>query len=170
MVIWKDRRVSIEIASLSEIARPTSRLCTSLKSCYLRFRYEDFVKRLDKAERALDRREERLRQVYDSVENNLELIGAIGIEDRLQVEILLNFFCRAIDTSNYLVPCGLFQPSLSLLIEQSPRNKSSLVLQNYFQNPQITIYNDDQNGKYKEKSLKPQAWWLGCRDQIVRLK
>jgi magnesium-transporting ATPase (P-type) len=50
------------------------------------------VKRLDKAERALDRREERLRQVYDSVENNLELIGAIGIEDRLQVEILLNIF------------------------------------------------------------------------------
>ena len=51
------------------------------------FRYEEFVKRLDKAEKALDRREERLRQVYDSIENNLELIGAIGIEDRLQVRI-----------------------------------------------------------------------------------
>jgi hypothetical protein len=67
-----------------------------LKGCYLRFRYEDFVKRLDKAERALDRREERLRQVYDSVENNLELIGAIGIEDRLQVETLLNFFAESL--------------------------------------------------------------------------
>ena len=44
------------------------------------------MKRLGKAEKALDRREEKLRQVYESIENNLELIGAIGIEDRLQVQ------------------------------------------------------------------------------------
>jgi hypothetical protein len=53
------------------------------------FRYLDFAKRLDKAEKSLDRREERLRQVYESVEVNLQLIGAIGIEDRLQVSYLL---------------------------------------------------------------------------------
>jgi len=43
------------------------------------------VKRLKKAESALDRREERLRQVFEIAESNMELIGAIGIEDRLQV-------------------------------------------------------------------------------------
>ncbi len=33
VVIWKDRRVSIEIAWLSKIAIPTSRLCTNLYRC-----------------------------------------------------------------------------------------------------------------------------------------
>ena len=46
--------------------------------------YEKFAKALSKAKNSLEDRDAKLRKVYEDLESNLELIGAIGIEDRLQ--------------------------------------------------------------------------------------
>ena len=97
----------------------------------------------------MDRREERLRQVYESVENNLQLIGAIGIEDRLQVNIMLQtsgcckehsvltpvllstfFTC---DSSVYLYPLIAVSACVSLCIfvaQCGVRMKSQILTEN----------------------------------------
>ena len=49
--------------------------------------YESFKRKFEQASQALDRREQRIKQVYAEVEDNLELIGAIGIEDKLQENV-----------------------------------------------------------------------------------
>ena len=49
--------------------------------------YALFKQQFEKASQALDRREQRIKQVYDEVEDNLELLGAIGIEDKLQENV-----------------------------------------------------------------------------------
>ncbi len=73
----------------------------------------------------MDRREERLRQVYESVEVNLQLIGAIGIEDRLQVSYLLY---EQIKSKNYKIKINTTGKKLWLdiwfLIKQVKINNS----------------------------------------------
>ena len=49
--------------------------------------FESFKRKFEKASQALDKREQKIKQVYDEVEDNLELIGAIGIEDKLQENV-----------------------------------------------------------------------------------
>ena len=46
--------------------------------------YEDFKESFTKASQALENREEKIREVYEDMESELELIGAIGVEDKLQ--------------------------------------------------------------------------------------
>ena len=49
--------------------------------------FESFKRKFEKASQALDKREQRIKKVYDEVEDNLELLGAIGIEDKLQENV-----------------------------------------------------------------------------------
>ena len=49
--------------------------------------YNTFAQALDNAKNSLQDRESKLRDVYEALESNLELIGAIGIEDRLQENV-----------------------------------------------------------------------------------
>ena len=49
--------------------------------------YENFSQALDDAKNSLQNRESKLRDVYETLESDLELIGAIGIEDRLQENV-----------------------------------------------------------------------------------
>ena len=49
--------------------------------------FDEFNQKIKKASQALDRREQRIKEVYDEVEDNLELLGAIGIEDKLQENV-----------------------------------------------------------------------------------
>ena len=49
--------------------------------------FDSFKRKFQKASQALDRREQRIKQVYDEFEDNLELLGAIGIEDKLQENV-----------------------------------------------------------------------------------
>ncbi len=46
--------------------------------------YDAFVRSYAKASQSLEKREAKIRAVYDELEDNLELIGAIGVEDKLQ--------------------------------------------------------------------------------------
>uniref|UniRef100_A0A1B6DU11 Phospholipid-transporting ATPase n=1 Tax=Clastoptera arizonana TaxID=38151 RepID=A0A1B6DU11_9HEMI len=46
--------------------------------------YNDWIARLDEAEYLTDTRERKLKDLYNEVENNFTLMGATGIEDRLQ--------------------------------------------------------------------------------------
>lgn len=46
--------------------------------------YEDWAEDLKRAELALDNREKKIRECYNSLESGLTLLGATGIEDRLQ--------------------------------------------------------------------------------------
>ena len=49
--------------------------------------YNNFAMALDNAKNSLQDRESKLRDVYETLESDLELIGAIGIEDRLQENV-----------------------------------------------------------------------------------
>ena len=49
--------------------------------------YEYFSQAFYKAKNSLEDREAKLHKVYENLESNLELIGAIGIEDRLQENV-----------------------------------------------------------------------------------
>ncbi|XP_036410525.1 probable phospholipid-transporting ATPase IF isoform X1 [Megalops cyprinoides] len=49
--------------------------------------YEDVDRRLHQARTALQQREERLAEVFSFVERDLELLGATGVEDRLQEKV-----------------------------------------------------------------------------------
>ena len=49
--------------------------------------YNKFRQKFEQASQALDKREQRIKQVYDEMEDNLELMGAIGIEDKLQENV-----------------------------------------------------------------------------------
>jgi phospholipid-translocating ATPase len=46
--------------------------------------YESYSKSMIKASQSLEGREAKIRAIYEHLEDNLELIGAIGVEDRLQ--------------------------------------------------------------------------------------
>ena len=46
--------------------------------------YQDFKTSFTKASQSLENRELKIRQVYEDLESGLELIGAIGVEDKLQ--------------------------------------------------------------------------------------
>ena len=46
--------------------------------------YNKFKISFTKASQSLDNREQKISQVYEDIEDNLELIGAIGVEDKLQ--------------------------------------------------------------------------------------
>ncbi|XP_033006623.1 probable phospholipid-transporting ATPase IF isoform X9 [Lacerta agilis] len=49
--------------------------------------YQEVEKRLFEAKTALQQREERLSEVYNFIENDLELLGATGVEDKLQDKV-----------------------------------------------------------------------------------
>uniref|UniRef100_A0A4W5QR25 Phospholipid-transporting ATPase n=1 Tax=Hucho hucho TaxID=62062 RepID=A0A4W5QR25_9TELE len=49
--------------------------------------YEEVDQRLHKARTALQQREERLAEVFSFIEKNLELLGATGVEDKLQEKV-----------------------------------------------------------------------------------
>ena len=49
--------------------------------------YNNFRDKFEQASQALDKREQRIKQVYDEMEDDLELLGAIGIEDKLQENV-----------------------------------------------------------------------------------
>ena len=46
--------------------------------------YQDFQTSFTKASQSLEDRDLKIKQVYEDLENGLELIGAIGVEDKLQ--------------------------------------------------------------------------------------
>ncbi|XP_072852346.1 phospholipid-transporting ATPase IF isoform X14 [Pogona vitticeps] len=49
--------------------------------------YQEVEKRLFEAKTALQQREERLAEVYDFIEKDLDLLGATGVEDKLQDKV-----------------------------------------------------------------------------------
>ncbi|XP_062832877.1 phospholipid-transporting ATPase IF isoform X7 [Anolis carolinensis] len=49
--------------------------------------YQEVEKRLFEAKTALQQREERLAEVYDFIEKDLEILGATGVEDKLQDKV-----------------------------------------------------------------------------------
>ncbi|XP_062987976.1 phospholipid-transporting ATPase IF isoform X2 [Elgaria multicarinata webbii] len=49
--------------------------------------YQEVEKRLHKAKTALQQREERVAEVYNFIEKDLELLGATGVEDKLQDKV-----------------------------------------------------------------------------------
>ena len=46
--------------------------------------YAEFCRNFTTASQSLENRESKIRLVYEDMESNLELVGAIGVEDRLQ--------------------------------------------------------------------------------------
>lgn len=51
--------------------------------------YQEIGKRLHEARTALQQREERLADVFNFIERDLELLGATGVEDKYAMEFLL---------------------------------------------------------------------------------
>ena len=61
--------------------------------------YNDFKFAFSKASQSLDNREQKISEVYEHIEDNLELIGAIGVEDKLQEGVrdtLIGMVCHQI--------------------------------------------------------------------------
>lgn len=52
--------------------------------------YQEIGKRLHEARTALQQREERLADVFNFIERDLELLGATGVEDKYAMELLLS--------------------------------------------------------------------------------
>lgn len=79
-----ERIVDVTMAHIDQFATDGLR---TLAVAVRTFSPEEFVvfeRAFAKASQAIDKREEKIRAVYESVETNLELIGAIGVEDKLQ--------------------------------------------------------------------------------------
>ncbi|XP_071839272.1 phospholipid-transporting ATPase IF-like isoform X3 [Apostichopus japonicus] len=101
--------------------------------------YENLRQMLHNASTALDAREEKLKRVYEQIENNLELIGATGVEDKLQdkvsetieklreagIKIWVLTGDKQETAVNISHSCGHFQPSMRelMLVKQEDPNK-----------------------------------------------
>ena len=91
--------------------------------------YNNFRDKFEQASQALDKREQRIKQVYDEMEDDLELLGAIGIEDKLQENVKETLIAlgdagikvwvltgdKKETAINISQSCGHFLPSMSLI-------------------------------------------------------
>lgn len=69
---------------LNTYARQGLRVLVMAKRTLPPTMFADWMRRMQEAEMTLDAHEKRLREIYNEVESNLVLLGATGIEDRLQ--------------------------------------------------------------------------------------
>lgn len=54
--------------------------------------YQEIGKRLHEARTALQQREEKLADVFNFIERDLELLGATGVEDKYVIDVLQAMF------------------------------------------------------------------------------
>nr|CAD7433264.1 unnamed protein product [Timema monikensis] len=69
---------------LNSYARQGLRVLVMAKRTVSDHEYSDWLRRHEEAELSLDNRDRRIRESYSRLETNLTLLGATGIEDRLQ--------------------------------------------------------------------------------------
>lgn len=72
---------------LHSYARQGLRTLAMARRTLTTLEYETWVQRHAEAELAMDNRERRVRDSYSSLESHLTLLGATGIEDKLQVGV-----------------------------------------------------------------------------------
>lgn len=118
--------------------------------------YEEMGEKLKEASTALEMREEKLNDVYNMVENNLELIGATAVEDKLQdrvnetIDALreagLKIWVLTGDKQETAVnishSCGHFKPNMRelKLVKQRDVAHCSQTLQQYTEQMQLDPY------------------------------
>lgn len=101
--------------SLQTYARQGLRTLVMAKRTLDAQEYETWQKKLEEAEAAIDNRERRIQDSYASLEKHLTLLGATGVEDKLQVGVP--------EAMSALVAAGV----VVWVLTGAPSNHSSLI-------------------------------------------